>query len=100
MISDAEANVDDSCHSEVSESGDRNGTTNIISSVELSNILDREFSTIFEMSRENGTNDYQEKIGLKIQNHVRNHLYLLQFSAEWCGLCKSIQPLVHVSWQY
>ena len=65
----------------------------------LYNILDRKFSAISDMSREKGTIDYQENVGVKSQNHVRNYLYLLQFSAEWCGLCKSIQPLVHVSWQ-
>ena len=49
MISDAEANIDDSCQSQESECGDRNVSINIVSSDELNNILDREFSTICDI---------------------------------------------------
>ena len=29
---------------------------------------------------------------------IRNHLFVIQFAAEWCGLCKSIQPLIGVGY--
>ena len=89
--------MDDSCHSEESESIDRNGTINVMSSDQLHNILERKLSTIGDVSHEKVTNDHKEKIDFKTKNYVHNHLYLLQFSAEWCGLCSSIQPLVQVS---
>ena len=29
--------------------------------------------------------------------HQSRRLFIIQFAAEWCGLCRSIQPMVDVS---
>ena len=67
----------------------------ILSSEELKNILIGGAFEKNELCPEENKNSEENKSINK--DFVRNHLYVLQFSAEWCGICKSIQPLVQVS---
>ena len=92
IIAGTESNMEEDNCSDESVIGGK-CMTSILSTEELNNIL---VGGIPENTEEFETN-HKKEMTLKSQNGARNHLFVLQFAAEWCGLCKSIQPLVHVS---
>ena len=90
-----ETNANQPSNSYQSTNNSGNNMIYILSSEELKNILKGEGFNKNELCPEEDKNSEDNKSTNK--DDVRNQLYVLQFSAEWCGLCKSIQPLVQVS---
>ena len=69
------------------------GIVDIRSSKELKTLLNRnefESETIPNISNQT---EFERK-ECKLESR---RLFVIQFAAEWCGLCKSIQPMVDVS---
>ena len=90
-----ETNANQPSNSYQSTNNSGNNMIYISSSEELKNILNGEGFEKNELCPEEDKNSEENKS--INEDSVRNHMYVLQFSAEWCGLCKSIQPLVQVS---
>ena len=69
------------------------GIVDIKSSKELKTLLNRsEFESKTIPNISNQTEYERKECKLEIRR-----LFVIQFAAEWCGLCRSIQPMVDVS---
>ena len=73
------------------------GLIDITSSTELKDLLNGSDIKSYKNDFGEATSDerYYTKENKKC---IRNHLFVIQFAAEWCGLCKSIQPLIGVGY--
>ena len=69
------------------------GIVDISSSMELKTLLNWNKSESENM--ENVPN--RTECGWQDCKHQNRRLFIIQFAAEWCGLCRSIQPMVDVS---
>ena len=69
------------------------GIVDIGSSKELKTLLNWNKSESENM--ENVPN--RTECGWQDCKHQNRRLFIIQFAAEWCGLCRSIQPMVDVS---
>ena len=69
---------------------------NITSSKELKDVLNGDRSKLAENSSSAVTSHDSPNSKSKT-TYRKNQLVVIQFSAKWCGLCKSIGPLVDVS---
>ena len=73
------------------------GITNVMSSTELKHLLEgKECELSKQIFGTTTSNDLQDP--KQESKHIRNHLFVIQFAAEWCGLCSSIEPTMNVSY--
>ena len=76
------------------------GIISIFSSMELKNLLQWDESEANNwICKETSSNDVAEST-IENKTERKDHLFMLEFVAEWCGLCKSIRPLVDVCYKY
>ena len=86
-----EAEHQDDFDARVQDEFSDGGIVDIRSSKELKTLLNRnESETIPSISNQTEF----EKKECKLESR---RLFVIQFAAEWCGLCRSIQPVVDVS---
>jgi thiol-disulfide isomerase/thioredoxin len=75
------------------------GIISIFSTMELKNLLQCDDSEASNwICKETSSKDVSDST-TENKTERKDHLFILEFVAEWCGLCKSIRPLVDVCYK-